>query len=134
MMEIIVGGRRCGKTEACLEWVDGAQRIKGYPFWDRVLLCVHQPEADRLRKELRKRAAERGETDPAGLIYNKVYYVEEWKTARVGASHVDLMLDNADIYLQHVLTRGRGGLHGITLTGIAAELSSSDVEESDEKR
>jgi hypothetical protein len=115
-MELIIGGRRYGKTTQALEWVDQAERIKGYPFWSRVLLVVNSHEADRLRKLLRDRAEARGEGDPAGLIYNKVYCVEEWKTAKVGANDVDVMLDNADLVLASLFNRRGSRLAGATWT------------------
>lgn len=113
-MEIIIGGRRCGKTTKCLEWVDEAERVQGYPFWNRILLTVSQREADRLRQALRRRARARGERDSAGLIYNKVYCVEEWQRTRVGAEEVKVMIDNADLVLQDLIGRGNQELAGIT--------------------
>ena len=115
-MELIIGGRRYGKTIKALEWVEVGQRTSSYPFWDRVLLCTTSQEADRLRDDLLERAAARGEDNTWGLFYNRVYSVEEWARARVGREPVQLWLDNADLFLQMYLGRGGSSLKGVTWT------------------
>jgi hypothetical protein len=113
-VELIISGRRCGKTTKCLEWVMGAERTDSYPFWDRVILCFTSQEADRLRGELRRRARSLRWSDQlVSLVYNMVYSCEEWKRAQVGRHPVKVWIDNADLYLQQQF---RGMVKGVTWT------------------
>jgi hypothetical protein len=119
-MELFIGGRRSGKTTACLRWVEQATQTASYPFWDRVLLAVNKGEADRLRRLLRERAVDRGWTQPRlGLTYNMVYTVEEWGAAHLGIKPVQVMLDNADLFLSDLFNRGGNRLIGFTASGTA---------------
>lgn len=113
-MELIISGRRGGKTEACLEWVlTDNEPTDSYPFWQKVILTHNDREADRLRGVLARRLRSRGMTDPHGLFYNLVYSAEEWQRAQIGVEPVQLMFDNADLFLAGMF---RGGLTGITWT------------------
>jgi len=115
-MEIILGGRRTGKTTKALEWLKQARRIDTYPFWDRVLLVPGLDEAQHLRINLRKEAEERGEDD-ASLYYNLVYCFEEWETAHLGRQPVHVYIDRAEIIFYQMLqrvTRHKAQVDGFT--------------------
>lgn len=96
-MYVYVRGRRWGKTTKTIEWVEQGKRVPHYPFWDRVIVTPTREEAIRLRDMLSKRALERGDADPQGLQYNRVYYAEEWQRAYVGRDwQGEIALDNAE--------------------------------------
>jgi hypothetical protein len=116
-VELIVGGRRAGKTEASLKWVEQAVPTSSYPYWSRVLLTVSLNEADRLRGVLKARARGRGwNSTMVGLCYNMVYSVYEWRKTTTGIEPVELLLDNADMYLQEVIGQYRHTLKVVTWT------------------
>jgi hypothetical protein len=115
-MNIIVSGRRGGKTHACLVWALAAKRRQAYPFWDRVVLCINVQEADRLRSTLQRMARSLGwDKTRVGLTYDLVYAAEEWTRIYHGhdLTNVQVMLDNADIFLQDMF---RGHLKAVTWT------------------
>lgn len=100
-MKIFVSGRRAGKTYKTIEWVKQGKEIRGYPYWDRVILTISIAEADRLRKQY-------------NLDYRQVFSVHEWQHRRHGTGRqTEVVLDNADIILQDLV----GPLVGTTMTG-----------------
>jgi hypothetical protein len=103
-MEIILGGRRHGKTTKALEWLAQARRLDTYPFWDRVLLVPGLDEAQHIRTRLRREAEERGEVD-ASLYYYLVYCFEEWSTAMLGRQPVHVYIDRAEVLFYQMLQR-----------------------------
>jgi hypothetical protein len=114
-VEIIIGGRRTGKTTKALEWLAQAERIDTYPFWSRVLLVHSTDYAQDLRIRLRQEAESRGEDDYA-LSYNKVYSWEEWATVHLGIQPVEVLVDNADFLLNQFLSQFKGMVKGYTFS------------------
>lgn len=82
-MDVIVCGRRHGKTTKILQWLKQARRVPEYPFWDRILIVPTTNRAQDLRIDLRQEAEAQG-IDDSGLYYNLVYSLEEWQRARLG--------------------------------------------------
>jgi hypothetical protein len=116
-VEIIIGGRRAGKTTRALEWLKGAERRKGYPFWDRVLVVHSNDYAQQLRTQLRADAQERGAED-ASLYYNLVYSTQEWTGTHMGhgTEPVQVMIDNLDLMLHAFFHNPMGAqIAGFTL-------------------
>lgn len=114
-MQVIVSGRRSGKTTKTLEWVKEARRVPHYPFWDRVLIVATFHEAQVLRIGLRQEAEEQG-IDESGLYYNLVYSIQEWKNAYIDPRWEGLVaIDNAEFILEQIL-RQRPAL--VTMTGV----------------
>lgn len=114
--DLIIGGRREGKTTKLLEWLNGAQRRPYYPFWDRVLLVHTTDRAQHLRIGLRKDAELKGIED-SSLYYNLVYSFEEWKGARLGGD-VEIAVDDVDLLINRYFgqTPRLIALHCVTYT------------------
>src|SRR5262245_2985468 len=122
-LEVITGGRRCGKTTKSLEWVEQGSRTDSYPFWSRVLVVVNAQEADRLRAELRRRYRSRRQFDIAtDSVYNMVYCVEEWRRATFGREPVEIRVENADLVLYDMFCLGGIKLDSVTMTAHATIL------------
>lgn len=93
MFEVVVGGRAFGKTHAAVQWV------KQDPG-SRAIVTINHKEAERLIEEYE-------------LPEECVIVADKAPHELLGRSGVDVILDNADIFLQQLFN---GHLHAITMS------------------
>lgn len=109
-MQYLIAERQEGKTTALVEWVKRGVRTSRYPGWSRVLICANMQRADLLRG-----GDPSDPNHPTGLEYQQVFYLEEWRKARITDPDVEIALDDADYILEEML---RKPIALVSLTGV----------------
>lgn len=107
--EVLLSGRRSGKTEHLIKWLASGKCVDFYPGWSRIVLTATLEEADQLRKGVLR------ERFPDEDTYRWVFSVQEWQHGHIPNRHaVEIGVDNADLILATAL----GVMpHVMTITG-----------------
>jgi hypothetical protein len=120
MIEWYISERQEGKTEHLIEWVKQADKIRSYPFWNRIVLVSSIQEAIYFRRQLLTR--QEWDSSPDGLEYNMVYHLDDWNDMYSIREPVQIAIDNVEFFLNRLLFNTGGILVRATATGKVLEV------------
>ena len=112
-MKIWSGGRASGKTTAAVEWLLGGERAGRPHGWSRAILCIHDDEAERVRKVVLGKTVGLIRYDNFRNVRVPVYSQREWGRIDSRGPMTEVFIDNVDLFLERMLC---AKVAGITFT------------------
>lgn len=122
-MQVIVSGRKTGKSEALIKWLyDGKQQL-GYPGWSRIIVCTQQRQVRDIIRMIKvaqprynfhscnrmlphpKTSCEAVQQVMLSDIRKAVWSLAEYKFNSMGGREFEFAVDNVDEILADTFHR-----------------------------